>query len=139
MPMRQRSEPNSKYKFGFNGKEKDSEININGGDFPMAIGIRARIYDTRLGRCLSLDKTIYSFPWNSSFLFADNQPIWNFDIDGNAAWPTTSQKNAIASVLFSIYVEEKNSINIIIKRTCEDLIIGLIIDFSKTQGYPFTL
>ena len=48
MPMRTWSDPNAKYKYGFNGKEKDNEVNVDGGDYDFG----ARIYDSRLGRWL---------------------------------------------------------------------------------------
>ena len=46
MPTRQWSDPNSKYKYGFNGMEKDDDINVSGGSYDF----RARIYDSRLDR-----------------------------------------------------------------------------------------
>jgi len=87
MPTRQRSDPNSLYEFLFNGKEKDSEINVNGGDFPMAIGIRARIYDSRLVRWLSLDPLQVKYPSFSAYNFCFNNPIFFFDCHGKVPKP----------------------------------------------------
>ena len=51
MPIRQWNDPNSKYKYGFNGMENDDDINVDGGSYDFG----GRIYDSRLGRWLSLD------------------------------------------------------------------------------------
>ena len=48
-PGRKLAQGNSGYKYGFNGKEKSSEISLEECDFG------ARIYDGRLGRWLSVD------------------------------------------------------------------------------------
>lgn len=66
------------YRFGFNGKENDSEVKGSGNqqDYGM------RIYDTRLGRFLSVDPLAKSFPWNSTYSFAENDVVRNIDLDG---------------------------------------------------------
>jgi RHS repeat-associated protein len=67
------------YRFGFNGKENDNEVKGGEGlqqDYGM------RIYDSRLGRFLSVDPLAQSFSWNSTYAFAENSPIWGVDLDG---------------------------------------------------------
>src|SRR5436190_22737868 len=77
MPGRKYS-AGSNYRYGFNGKENDSEVEgeANQQDYGM------RIYDPRLGRFLSVDPLFKNFPWNSAYTFAENEPISNIDIDG---------------------------------------------------------
>jgi len=82
MPMRQWSDPNSQYKFGFNGMEKDNHACVDGGSFPMVIGIRARIYDSRLGRWLSLDPMSDDFVDESPYIFCYDNPVIFVDEDG---------------------------------------------------------
>ncbi len=41
-----------------------------------------RIYDPRLGRFLSVDPLSGSFPWNSCYAYAENDPINFVDVDG---------------------------------------------------------
>jgi RHS repeat-associated protein len=41
-----------------------------------------RVYDPRLGRFLSVDPLFKSYPWNSSYAFAENDVIRSIDLDG---------------------------------------------------------
>jgi len=76
MPGRQFN--NGNYRYGFNGKENDNEVKGTGNqqDYGM------RIYDTRLGRFLSVDPIATDYPWLSTYQFAANGPIMNVDMDG---------------------------------------------------------
>ena len=78
MPSRQWSDPNSKYKYGFNGKDKDEDINVNGGSYDFG----ARIYDSRLGRWLSLDPMMKEFAFESNYAYVSNSPIIYLDVKG---------------------------------------------------------
>jgi RHS repeat-associated protein len=64
------------YRHGFNSMEKDNEINVNGGDYDFG----ARIYDSRLGRWLSLDP-VRNSSW-SSYASFKNSPIAIIDPNG---------------------------------------------------------
>jgi RHS repeat-associated protein len=66
------------YRFGFNGKEKDDEIQGDGNSYDFG----ARIYDSRLGRFLSMNPIYKEHPQLSEYQFAGNTPIWTIDIDG---------------------------------------------------------
>lgn len=79
MPGRSYSIPNSNYRYSFNGKEDDRDINDGAQDYGM------RIYDKRLGRFLSVDPLTKSFPMLSSYQYASNSPIANIDLDGGEA------------------------------------------------------
>lgn len=67
-----------KYRYGFNGKENDSEVKGEGNqqDYGM------RIYDPRLGKFLSVDPLTKSYPHYTPYSFAGNKPINSIDIDG---------------------------------------------------------
>ncbi len=78
MPTRTWSDPNAKYKYGFNGKEKDNEINVDGGDYDFG----ARIYDSRLGRWLSLDPFQLVYPNLTPYNGMGNNPIIITDPSG---------------------------------------------------------
>jgi RHS repeat-associated protein len=69
-----------RHRFGFNGKEKDDEITGQTGSH---LDFGARIYDSRIGRFLSVDKFINDFPSISPYLFACDNPIKYIDFNGN--------------------------------------------------------
>jgi len=66
------------YRYRFNGKENDNEIKGKGNqqDYGM------RVHDPRLGEFLSVDPLTKSYPWNSTYAFAENDVIRNVDLDG---------------------------------------------------------
>lgn len=66
------------YRYGFNGKENDNEVKGTGNQQDYG----ARIYDTRVGRFLSVDVLTSNYPWYSPYQFAGNTPIQAIDIDG---------------------------------------------------------
>jgi len=78
MPGRKYTQPNSNYRYGFNGKENDNDVKGEGDhqDYGM------RIYNPRLGRFLSVDPLSKEYPWNSTYAFAENDPINFIDLDG---------------------------------------------------------
>lgn len=67
---------NTNYRFGFNGKENDNDIESGAQDYGM------RIYDGRLGRFLSVDPLTKKYPELTPYQFASNSPIWGVDRDG---------------------------------------------------------
>jgi RHS repeat-associated protein len=66
------------YRYGFNGKENDNEVKGEG----LQLDYGFRIYDTRIGRFLSVDPLFKSYPWYTPYQFAGNMPIWAIDLDG---------------------------------------------------------
>jgi len=66
------------YRFGFNGKENDNEVNGNGRfqDY----GFRS--YMTDIARFASVDPLKGKFPMLSTFQYASLNPIMNIDLDG---------------------------------------------------------
>ncbi|MBP7540808.1 MAG: hypothetical protein KA802_12855 [Saprospiraceae bacterium] len=68
----------SEYRFGFNGKESDSETYGEGNIYDYGF----RIYNPRLGKFLSVDPLDRVYVWLSPYAFADNSPIAYTDLDG---------------------------------------------------------
>ncbi len=68
----------SNSRFGFNGQEKDNEIKGIGN----SLDFTERIYDSRLGKFLSIDGLTAKYPWYTPYQFAGNTPIQAIDIDG---------------------------------------------------------
>jgi RHS repeat-associated protein len=65
----------NQYRYGFNGKEKDTEG-------PVQYDYGFRIYDPRLVRFKSLDPLQHKFPELTPYQFASNRPIDGIDLDG---------------------------------------------------------
>jgi RHS repeat-associated protein len=67
------------YRFGFNGMENENEFTGKTGSH---LDFGARIYDSRLGRWLSVDPSMQSYPYLSPFVFVNNNPNIYIDPDG---------------------------------------------------------
>ena len=66
------------YRFGFNGQEMDNDIKGTGN----SLEFKYRIYDSRLGKFLSVDPLAPEYPWNSTYAFAENDVIRCIDLEG---------------------------------------------------------
>jgi RHS repeat-associated protein len=83
MYMGGRSWSSDEYRFGFNSKEKDDEtFGIEGNEYDFG----ARIYNSRLGRWLSMDKFALKYPFASPYNFSLNSPVMVKDVGGDSAW-----------------------------------------------------
>jgi RHS repeat-associated protein len=78
MEMPGRSHEAGGYRFGFNGKEADPEAVAAGSQYDYGF----RIYNTGIGRFLSVDPITASYPWYTPYQFAGNKPINSIDLDG---------------------------------------------------------
>ncbi|GIV28892.1 MAG: hypothetical protein KatS3mg027_2706 [Bacteroidia bacterium] len=76
--MEGRDIENFNYRFGFNGQEKDDEVNGNGNSYDFG----ARIYDSRVGRWSSIDPLASKYSYESPYVFVGNSPIICIDPDG---------------------------------------------------------
>ncbi len=94
MPGRKFSSANQ-YRYGFNGKENDNDVKSEGNqqDYGM------RIYDTRLGRFLSVDPLTPKYPELTPYQFASNRPIDGIDQDGLEFFPSTLFKPALPIIM----------------------------------------
>jgi RHS repeat-associated protein len=66
------------YRYGFNSMEKDDEIKGVGN----SLDFSNRIYDSRLGRFLSIDPIAADFPFVTPYNFAENRVIDGIDLWG---------------------------------------------------------
>lgn len=78
----------SSYDYNFNGK-LDDKWDGNTGNYQ---DFGARIYDSRLGRFMSLDMHKANYPSHSPFSYASNDPVSLVDTDGND-WDVTITKD----------------------------------------------
>ena len=87
MPGRTYSSPT--YRYGFNGKENDDEAKgITGSQQNYGF----RVYDSRLGKFLSVDPLAMDFCMLTPYQFSANTPIQAIDLDGLE--PSYTNKNA---------------------------------------------
>lgn len=87
------------YRYGFNGKENDDELKGTGN----SLDFGARIYDSRLGRWLSLDPLQSKYPSLSPFNFVLNNPLLNIDPDGKRVKPTNTSGNTAFTTLLESF------------------------------------
>jgi RHS repeat-associated protein len=102
----------SSYLFGFNGQEKDNEIKGVGN----SLDFGARIYDSRLGRFLSVDPLTSKFASISAYIFAGNSPIAFIDKEGLFQLSAETRKNypALAIMIdkyLPLLIENKEVMN----------------------------
>ena len=75
------------YRWGFNGVEKNIDINALGDGYVFEF----REYDSHVGRFLSVDPLSKEYPWNSTFAFAENRVIDGKDLEGLEYTNSTNQ------------------------------------------------
>lgn len=78
------------YKYKYNGKELQDELNLNIYDYG------ARNYDPALGRWMNVDPLAEKFPNQSPYSFCFNNPVYFIDPDGMA--PKPPKLNGITTV-----------------------------------------
>ncbi len=66
------------YRYGFNGKEMDNEAKGIGAQYDYGF----RIYDSRIGKFLSVDPLTKEYSSLTPYQFASNNPIEGVDLDG---------------------------------------------------------
>jgi RHS repeat-associated protein len=72
--MKERSWQSEKYRYGFNGKENESDWEVQDYGF--------RIYKPEISKFLSVDPITAKFPMLTPYQFASNTPIQAIDLDG---------------------------------------------------------
>lgn len=78
----------SKYRFGFNCEESESDISGEG----MVYDLGERFYDGRLGRMFSVDPLDVQYSWQSPFSFCYNTTIGIIDEKGMGGDPQKGDK-----------------------------------------------
>ncbi len=105
MDKRTYTAPNTDYKYGYQGSEKDNEVKGNGNQYTTFY----RGLDVRLGKWLSVDPKSSLTPWESPYSSMGNNPIWRTDILGDK-WKTKKDE-AKAKSLNSALETRKGSLN----------------------------
>jgi RHS repeat-associated protein len=99
MQMGGRNDPGDGYRYGFNGMEKDDEVKGSGNSYDFG----ARMYDSRLGRWLSIDPLSGSNSHISTYCGMENSPIALADPDGKDAEITITENTITVHTTIFIY------------------------------------
>ena len=86
--LKNRDFSGEKYRYGFQGQEKDDELKGKGNSVNFAF----RMHDTRLGRFLSIDPLSTVYPHNSPYAFCENKVIAFKELEGLECADATSEK-----------------------------------------------
>jgi len=68
----------NRYRYGFQGQEKDDEIKGENN----SINYKYRMHDPRVGRFFTVDPMYRRYPWNSSYAFSENIVIHGVELEG---------------------------------------------------------
>ena len=79
------------YRYGFNGMEKNLDVNGEGNDYTTQF----RQYDARIGKWKSLDPLMATYPFQSPFAAFNNNPIYFSDVTGLEGDPPTRNQETI--------------------------------------------
>jgi RHS repeat-associated protein len=82
------AETSVKYRFAFNGKEKDDET------YQGSLAYELRILDSRIGRWLSTDPRENEYAWQSTYAYFSNSPISTLDFYGGGGPYQETEANA---------------------------------------------
>jgi RHS repeat-associated protein len=106
MLMLGRTYTSEAYGYGFNGMQKDDEVSGSGNNLDFG----ARIYDSRLGRWMSVDPLSSIFVYESNYSYTSNNPILYVDIDGEKKVVTHVYIDQKTGASYSYHVETSNEI-----------------------------
>lgn len=117
------------YRYGFNGKEKSDEISGEGNTYDYGF----RIYDTRLGRLLSVDPLTKGYPMLTPYQYASNRPIDGIDLDG---LEFLSFHKSMYRMQFGVSITNNVTTTSTILQTVYENIPAALQD-AKTQSFKF--
>jgi RHS repeat-associated protein len=73
-----RHESSDKYRYGFQGQEKDDEVKGEGN----SINYKYRMHDVRVGRFFAVDPLTKKYPWYTPYSFSGNKVIHAIELEG---------------------------------------------------------
>ena len=100
------------YRYGFQNQEKDDEIKGGGNSYNFG----ARMYDSRVGRFLSLDAYKGRFASLSPYSFAGNSPLLAVDNNGDSIRIYTLSEENANKIIGALQLKLGNSYTISLKK-----------------------
>ncbi len=76
--LQNREFTSAKYRYGFNGQEKDDELKGEGN----SLNFKYRMHDPRLGRFFAVDPLAAKYAYNSPYAFSENRVIDARELEG---------------------------------------------------------
>lgn len=95
MQMPKRHSGSEDYRYGFNGAEKNEEME-KGLDYDLG----ARMYNSKLGRMFSPDPREAEYPWQSTYAYYGNSPVSTVDVNGEGDGSVTYSHSLTASASY---------------------------------------
>lgn len=115
MQMPGRNGNGDKYRYGFQGQEKDDEVKGEGS----SINYKYRMHDPRIGRFFAVDPLTKDYPHNSPYAFSENVVIDHIELEGLEKIGVDASSNGFGQpVLFNahasgnselVYIYQKQS------------------------------
>ncbi|MDB9383652.1 hypothetical protein PN465_15715 [Nodularia spumigena CS-584] len=87
MQIAKRSTQLGKYRYGFQGQEKDDELKGDGN----SLNYTFRMHDPRVGRFFAVDPLAPKYPFYSPYQFSSNSPIYAIELEGLESSQQTNQ------------------------------------------------
>ncbi|ANQ51906.1 hypothetical protein MY04_4571 [Flammeovirga sp. MY04] len=88
LSMESRSWSDDGYRYGFNGKENDTDLSSS----QLIQDYGFRVYNPVIGKFLSVDPLMKSYPELTPYQFASNMPIFAIDLDGLESYGATQKQ-----------------------------------------------
>jgi RHS repeat-associated protein len=79
----------SKYRYGFQGQEKDDEIKGGEGN---SLNYTYRMHDPRVGRFFAVDPLFADYPHNSPYAFSENRVIDAIELEGLESFKVSKEQ-----------------------------------------------
>jgi len=119
------------YRYGFNSMEKDDEVKGRGNSYDFG----ARMYDSRLGRWLTIDALSAKKPDLSPYQSFRNNPIVFIDPDGNDEWNSVILKDQQGNIVTKS-ITRVSTLNIM-SSGIEEISDGGGGFYRRSNGYDF--
>lgn len=97
--MKERSQNDSSYRYGFNGKENDRDF----GNKQVIQDYGFRLYNPAIGKFLSVDPLASNFPNQSDYISFDDDPINKIDPDGRTGVAVKDKSTKTITIQSTIY------------------------------------
>ncbi|EOG6896217.1 RHS repeat-associated core domain-containing protein [Flavobacterium psychrophilum] len=108
------------YRYGFQGQEKDDELKGEGN----SLNYTFRMHDPRVGRFFAVDPLFKDYPYNSPYVFNENDPINYIELEGLEKSPTRAQVEQATNIATALLSKFDARLNLIAAKGTADAIMN---------------